>query len=90
ADAPQLTAYLLWQAVTALDQDGVAFTLGPAADGGFWLVGGNRPVPQSVWTGVRYSERRTGLELHRQLLRWGAIANLPPLTDVDTAADLPL
>lgn len=61
--------------------------LGPALDGGYWLIGLSRPVPELFeampWgTGHVYAEtvRRTRA-LHRSL------ANLRPLADVDTVED---
>ena len=88
ADAPQLDAGLLAQALAALDSAATPFVLGRACDGGFWLFGTRLPVPASVWRGVRYSRTTTADELVAALAAHGAVAGLPELTDVDEAADL--
>ncbi|HXS73704.1 MAG TPA: DUF2064 domain-containing protein [Rhodanobacteraceae bacterium] len=88
ADAPQLTPALLRAALAALDDPATPFVLGAAADGGFWLFGGRVPMAESIWRGVRYSHARTAGELRAALASFGAIATLPSLTDVDSAADL--
>jgi rSAM/selenodomain-associated transferase 1 len=87
-DAPQLTPALLRQALAALDDANQPFALGNATDGGFWLFGGRQPIPRSVWSGVRYSQADTVIQLRGALAAFGGIATLPELTDVDDAADL--
>jgi len=88
ADAPQIQAATFLDARAAFAA-GHDFVLGPAADGGFYLFAGTRPIPTEVWTGVSYSARTTAAELARRLKPWGKTAWLAPLTDVDQAADLP-
>lgn len=88
ADAPQLTADLLQRALAALDQPATPFVLGEADDGGFWLFGGRRPVPATVWSSVVYSQADTAMQLRAALQVQGAIATLASLTDVDEATDL--
>ena len=90
ADAPQLTPSLLQAAVDALRDDGAPFVMGEASDGGFWLFGGRLPIPREVWTSVRYSQPRTAAELCERLTPHGGVAGVPALTDVDSAADLPV
>lgn len=89
ADAPQITVDLLAAALTALDDAATPFALGRAGDGGFWLFGTRVPVPIDVWQAPRYSQSRTADELVTALAPHGAIAELPTLTDLDTAHDLP-
>lgn len=64
--------------------------IGPADDGGFWLVGlrRTRPVPPGLFAGVRWSTAHARADTEATLggLR---LARLRTLADVDTAADLP-
>ncbi|MEO8993767.1 MAG: TIGR04282 family arsenosugar biosynthesis glycosyltransferase [Rhodanobacter sp.] len=89
ADAPQLTTALLECARATLDDATHPFALGLAADGGFWLFGGSRPIPQSVWIDVRYSQPDTAAQLRSALASLGSVITLPELSDVDVEADLP-
>jgi rSAM/selenodomain-associated transferase 1 len=84
-DTPQVTPALLGEAAEALERHDAVF--GPAADGGFWLLGLREPDP-SLLRGVPMSHPETGkLQLDR-LDRAGLTVHLlPELTDVDTAAD---
>ncbi|MFQ5346257.1 MAG: DUF2064 domain-containing protein [Rhodothalassiaceae bacterium] len=87
-DAPQMTSRHLAAAVAALAT--ADFVIGPASDGGFWLIGGRRPVPPELWERPRYS----GPHAREDLLTAFAGAGLPQpvplmtLTDVDEIADL--
>ncbi|MBF8192787.1 DUF2064 domain-containing protein [Nonomuraea sp. K274] len=82
-DTPQLTPALLVQAAEALTGHDAVF--GPAADGGFWLLGLRRPDPARL-LGVPMSRPDTGAAQLRRL-RGLSVAMLPCLTDVDDAAD---
>jgi rSAM/selenodomain-associated transferase 1 len=85
-DTPQITAALLTRAARALGTHGAVF--GPAADGGFWLLGLRRPDPGLVH-GVPMSRADTGATQLRRLRDAGhTVAMLPELTDVDTVADI--
>ncbi|NUO72342.1 MAG: DUF2064 domain-containing protein [Frateuria sp.] len=88
ADAPQLTAALLARAASALRDPAVAFALGEARDGGFWLFGGKAPVPLAVWQSVRYSQGDTCAALRRALPCCGTTVDLPTLVDADSIDDL--
>ena len=76
----------LLRAAEALERRPVV--LGPAEDGGFWLVG-QRPPAADIFTGVRWSEPQTMESTRRRLrflnLGWSELATLP---DVDTKEDL--
>jgi glycosyltransferase A (GT-A) superfamily protein (DUF2064 family) len=61
---------------------------GPAADGGFWLIGLSRPDARLL-RGVPMSCPDTGRIQFRRLREAGLdVAVLPELNDVDTAADV--
>lgn len=85
-DTPQLTADLLDHVAAQLLRPDVDAVLGPATDGGFWLVGLRQPharafdgVPMSTSaTCVAQVDRLRGLGLRVRLLR--------ELTDVDDAS----
>ncbi|MEW9549066.1 TIGR04282 family arsenosugar biosynthesis glycosyltransferase [Nonomuraea sp. NPDC050783] len=84
-DTPQVTPELLRAAGEALDSHDAV--LGPAADGGFWLLGLRRPGPELV-LGVPMSHPETGkLQLDRLERAGLSVRLLPELIDVDTAAD---
>lgn len=84
-DTPQVTAELLADAVALLgSRDAV---LGPAADGGWWALGLARPEP-ALLRGIPTSRADTAALQRARLLTAGlAVADLPVLRDVDTAAD---
>lgn len=88
ADIPGITPALIARAFAALgDHDAV---IGPAPDGGYWLIGlkrGARPVPPAIFEGVRWSSA-TALEDTRNSLGQASIALTDTLHDVDGAADL--
>ncbi|HEU0079716.1 MAG TPA: TIGR04282 family arsenosugar biosynthesis glycosyltransferase [Longimicrobiaceae bacterium] len=87
SDLPELTAALLRRALDLLD--GHDAVLGPARDGGYWLLGLRRPVPEA-FAGIAWS---TAGVLDRTVARLRAEgiepALLEPLGDVAEAADLP-
>jgi len=60
---------------------------GPAADGGFWALGLRTPDP-ALLRGVPMSTATTGAIQRARLVAAGLrVLDLPPLRDVDTAAD---
>ncbi|WP_239101261.1 TIGR04282 family arsenosugar biosynthesis glycosyltransferase [Microbispora amethystogenes] len=84
-DTPQVTPGLLAEAGRLLDGHDVV--VGPAADGGFWLLGQREPDP-ALLSGLPMSRSDTGALLLRRIREAGLrTALLPELTDVDTAAD---
>ncbi|MEU5138507.1 DUF2064 domain-containing protein [Streptomyces sp. NPDC021139] len=81
-DTPQVTPDLL--DVDFRDCDAY---FGPAEDGGFWALGLARPEP-ALLRGVPMSTPVTGAVQRERLLTAGLrVRDLPPLRDVDTAAD---
>jgi len=89
ADSPHLVSRLLTEAADAVDDDLARMVIGMAADGGFWLVGGNRRLPTPAWEGVGYSAEHTGRDMLRALQTVGNCHAVPGLLDVDCASDLP-
>ncbi|WP_204058214.1 TIGR04282 family arsenosugar biosynthesis glycosyltransferase [Microbispora corallina] len=84
-DTPQVTPALLRAAADALAGHDAVY--GPAADGGFWLLGLRRPAPSAL-IGAPMSRPDTGQAVLARLRAAGLdVATLPELTDVDTAAD---
>ncbi len=84
-DTPQVRPALLTAAAAALrTADAV---LGPADDGGWWLLGLRRPR-SGLFDGVPMSTARTGsAQLHRLQASGLHVVPAPRLRDVDTAAD---
>ena len=61
--------------------------LGPADDGGYWLIGLPTALPEA-FDGVPMSTDQTGAAQHRQLQRLGLTVDLlPALRDIDTMND---
>lgn len=86
-DTPQVSVADLELAAATLLSPGVDTVLGPADDGGYWLIGTRRPVP-GMFAGVPMSTDRTAAE---QLQRLGALglscSQVRGLRDVDTMSD---
>jgi hypothetical protein len=85
-DSPDLNAQLMAEAFQALHQHDLV--LGPALDGGYYLIGLRRLIPE-LFTGIRWSTA----EVLPQTLRIAqrlelAVAKLPLLSDVDRPEDL--
>jgi uncharacterized protein len=85
-DCPELSSFLIDQAFGELEiQDAV---LGPARDGGFYLVGLNHPMPELFldrkWSTSGVLNESLGI-LRKQHAEY---ALLPALSDIDTIKDL--
>ncbi|GAB4461115.1 MAG: hypothetical protein OHK0037_09510 [Elainellaceae cyanobacterium] len=88
ADCPSVDSVILQQAFAALhDHD---LVLGPATDGGYYLIGLRQPVAD-LFRGIDWGTERVFAQTMAiaQSLQLSA-ATLAPLTDIDTAADLPV
>lgn len=85
-DTPQLTPELLHDAAAALaDHDAV---LGPAEDGGWWVLGLRRPCGAAALHDVGMSTPSTYADTHRALTGAGlGVGTTVALRDVDTVAD---
>jgi glycosyltransferase A (GT-A) superfamily protein (DUF2064 family) len=88
ADAPQLQAGDLLTAARWLASGERRLTLGRAADGGFWLVGGNVPLGQHLWSRVQYSLSTTADDFIASAGAAGRWLMQRRLDDLDTPADL--
>jgi rSAM/selenodomain-associated transferase 1 len=86
-DTPQVTPELLADAAVTLTKGDADAVFGPAADGGFWLLGLRRP-DRSLLAGVPMSRPDTGRRQLDRLTEAGLrVAMVPELTDVDTARE---
>ncbi|GAB5352314.1 TIGR04282 family arsenosugar biosynthesis glycosyltransferase [Qipengyuania sp. 483] len=86
SDCPGITAPLLRAAAGALEDRRVV--LGPANDGGYYLIGYREPVP-FLFEDMEWSTPKVLPEtLARLAARGHGQAILPELADIDTAEDL--
>ncbi|MFF7231508.1 DUF2064 domain-containing protein [Streptomyces sioyaensis] len=86
-DTPQVTPQLLAPALDSGAWDDCDAWFGAADDGGFWALGLAAPDP-GLLRGVPMSTDRTGAAQRARLAAAGLrVRELPPLRDVDTAAD---
>ena len=87
-DCPELTDALLTEAFQALPQTDLV--LGPAADGGYYLIGLRRLVPDLfktiAWSTDRVFQQTVDIANNLNL----SLTTLPTLTDVDRPDDLPV
>jgi uncharacterized protein len=87
-DSPTLPPEYPAEALSALGRGGADLALGPAEDGGYYLLALSRPAP-GLFEGVEWSTPRA----YEQTARNGArlslrLAEMPGWYDVDTPADL--
>lgn len=86
-DCPALDTTLLRRAARDLAAPGVDAVLGPAADGGYYLIGLRRPCPE-LFRGVAWSTPAVLAETRARLKDVGlAWRELPELRDVDDEMD---
>ena len=86
SDCPGVTGSLLRAAAGALSDRRVV--LGPANDGGYWLIGYSEPVP-FLFDDMQWSTPSVLPETLARLAAHGmGPAILPELADIDTAEDL--
>jgi glycosyltransferase A (GT-A) superfamily protein (DUF2064 family) len=87
-DSPQIDAELLAGCAAELATPGIAATLGPAGDGGFWMLGLRDPAEANLLCEVPMSTSDTGVKTLAALeARELTVRELPTLADVDTMAD---
>lgn len=86
-DCPGLTTADLAEALASLEQ-GTDVVLGPASDGGYYLIGLRRPLP-GLFSGIQWGGARVFAETLARLERRGiAYHSLPMRDDVDTPDDV--
>ncbi len=92
ADSPQIGSDDLAVAFEVFDdsigQDGFDIVVGPAKDGGFYLVGSSKRLPSTLWASVRYGTEQAGRDLIDNALKLGDVFTLPEEIDIDTVGDL--
>ena len=90
SDAPQVLRADIAAAFKALKTHDAV--IGPAEDGGYWLLGLNAPAPADLFEGVRWSHEATLSDLEGRMAALGLrrIKRLRTLRDVDEAGDLKL
>ncbi|MCB2181628.1 MAG: TIGR04282 family arsenosugar biosynthesis glycosyltransferase [Desulfobulbaceae bacterium] len=87
ADCPHITPEILNQGYDMLQERDLV--LGPASDGGYYLIGLKRPASflfENIEWGTERVLDQTIVQAEREGLTWGT---LPTLTDIDKADDLP-
>jgi rSAM/selenodomain-associated transferase 1 len=86
SDCAALTSDLIRQAAVLLDENSAV--LGPAVDGGYYLIGQRSPGAD-LFTGIPFSDPQTSAATRERLsahaLCWSELTQLP---DIDTAEDL--
>ena len=88
SDSPQLTSadYRHWVETKVKGQQVV---MGPANDGGFYTFIGATKVDEAIWSGVKYSQSSTCMELDEKLTRAGfRVFYLNKQMDIDFYEDL--
>lgn len=87
-DTPQVDAKLLSHCLDLLNGDGVDAALGPATDGGWWVLGVRRPELAGLIADIPTSLPDTGARTLVALRASGCrLIELPELSDVDTWED---
>jgi rSAM/selenodomain-associated transferase 1 len=88
SDLPDLPSRLLQEALDALDGPEDRLVLGPAADGGYYLIGLNRPQP-ALFERIEWSTDRVLAQTREAAKALGLeVLFLDEWTDVDDASDL--
>jgi len=86
-DAPDVTRADIAAAFALLKRHDAV--IGPAEDGGYWLLAMNGPAPRGLFDGVRWSHEKTRADLEARLSAHGlSFGRIRTLRDVDEAADL--
>lgn len=88
SDCPDLDSTILQRVAERLASHPERVILGPAEDGGVYLIAANG-CPKTLLTEVSWGHRRTRESLHRALMALGIeVEELPPLADIDDRSAL--
>jgi uncharacterized protein len=88
ADSPTLPAESIVEAARLLAAPGERLVLGPATDGGYYLIGLKAPHPE-LFADIDWSSARVAAQTRAAAQRLGlAVAELAPWYDVDDPASL--
>ena len=88
-DTPHIPAVWLSNAIRTLSADGdPVAVIGPARDGGFYLLGANFSSAGISLASVEYSLPTTLEQLSELLFSSASLSWLPQLSDIDTLADV--
>lgn len=87
-DCPTVRPHHIAQAFRALGSHDLVF--GPAADGGYWLIGmkGGRALPRTALQNVRWSTHHALMDTVRSFAPATKVAYLETFSDIDTKQDL--
>lgn len=88
ADSPQIDFSHIRQASDVLVGRRAAAVMGPCADGGFYLCGGNLPLALPVWIRVDYGTDRAARQWGENVSGRARLTLLEKLFDVDRIEDL--
>ncbi len=89
-DTPQLSTLIIDKAFTILKEKDVVF--GPAQDGGYYLIGFKKNIPQELFLDKNWSHPKVleeAISTCTQTLQL-SVGLLPTLMDIDTAEDYAL
>ena len=88
SDSPTLPTSLLLEAARALSTPVDRVVLGPAEDGGYYLIAATAPHP-ALFTGIPWSTATVFAQTVAKVAAAGlTLATLPPWYDIDGPADL--
>ncbi len=84
ADAPQLSNEIIYEAIASLQKHD--FVIGPAHDGGYYLLAGRQKISTEVWSATPWSQTKTREMFISRLSSQPHMLKI--MTDVDTESDL--
>ena len=88
ADLPQLETGQLQAAAGHVLAGPECGVIGPAADGGFWLIGASRRLPAAVWNAPDYGSSSVAESFIQAIGKHQSWLRLDPRSDLDRYSDL--